>query len=299
VKGDELGAHIPSAGGVQKAPRRAADLNARVLQLFTKQPSRWAEPEISPETSAVFRAERTASRITFASSHDSYLINLASSDAALFARSHDSFRAELARCGALGLDALVTHPGNATGGDVRRAIAQNANAVRAALATSAGSTHVLFETTAGSGTALGANFGEIAELIRLVGTHLSARVGVCVDTCHLWAAGYDLAHDYDAVFAEFDDAVGLDRISLFHLNDSVGPLGSRRDRHAHIGKGALGPEPFRRLMNDPRFAAVPKVIETPKDDDALVADRRNLATLRAYRSGPVTRSHRAKKSGSR
>jgi len=297
VSGDELGAHVSSAGGVQNAPARAQQLGSAVLQLFTKQPSRWAEPVISSEAASAFRAARAAAGIWFASAHDSYLINLATSDAVLFARSCASFRDELARCALLGLDALVTHPGNATGGDRERALERNAQAVSSALSAQPSDTMVLFETTAGSGTALGASFGELGELIRLVGPDVRHRVGVCVDTCHLWAAGYDLASEYDAVIAELHDAVGLERVRLFHLNDSVGGLGSRRDRHAHIGKGKLGAKAFRRLLNDARFSAIPKVIETPKDDDVLAADRRNLARLRAYRSAGVSaRAKRANKS---
>ena len=296
MKGDELGAHVSSAGGVQNAPGRAQLLGSAVLQLFTKQPSRWAEPIISSEVARAFRAERAAAAVWFAASHDSSLINLATSDAALFARSCESFRAELARCALLGLDALVTHPGNATGGDVKRALEQNAQAVSDALAADGSSTMVLFETTAGSGTALGASFGELGELIRQVHEDVRHRVGVCVDTCHVWAAGYDLAHEYDAVIDELHDAVGLERVRLFHLNDSVGGLGSRRDRHAHIGKGELGAKAFKQLLNDARFGAIPKVIETPKDNDVLAADRRNLTRLRAYRPSASGRAKRANKS---
>jgi deoxyribonuclease-4 len=299
VNEDEIGAHVSAAGGVQNAPSRAAALGATVFQLFTKQPSRWAEPEISPETANLFRSECRTHGIRFAAAHDSYLINLASRDAVLFARSRDSFRRELARCAAIGLDALVTHPGNATSGDVTSALDRNADAVAVALTADASTTMVLFELTAGCGTALGAKFEEIAYIIERLGSGPARRVGVCVDTCHLWAAGYDLANRYDAVFAEFDDTIGLDRIRLFHLNDSLTVLGSRRDRHAHIGEGALGHGPFRRLLDDDRFSMVPKVIETPKDDDVLAADRRNLATLRAYRMGARRkRQNRANKSGS-
>lgn len=296
---DEIGAHVSSAGGPQNTPRRAAALDARVLQLFTKQPSRWAEPECTAEIVAAFAAERAAHGICFTAAHDSYLINLATSDAVLFARSFDSFCHELRRCETLGLNALVTHPGNATDGDVAGGLARNADAVRRALETVPGRTRVLFEVTAGSGSALGATFAQLATLIERVGTDFSERMGVCVDTCHMWAAGYDLASRYDAVFDEFDEIIGLERIELFHLNDSAGPLGSRRDRHAHIGAGALGDAPFRRLLNDERFANVPKVIETPKDDDALVADRRNLRRLRGYRARHTERAgRRAKRSES-
>lgn len=281
---DEVGAHVSSAGGVHNAPGRAAERDSTVLQMFTKMASRWAEPECTIETGTLFRAECLKYNIRFTAAHDSYLINLATSDEILLERSRVSFEKELARCTVLQLDALVSHPGNATGGNVARALAQNADMVGAALANSTGDTAVLFETTAGCGTALGAKFSELAELIRRIGPELSHRVGVCVDTCHVWAAGYDLVGHYDDVFAEFDDLVGLERIKLFHLNDSIGGLGSRRDRHAHIGSGALGPEPFRRLMNDERFANIPKVIETPKDDDVLGTDRQNLAFLRGTRA---------------
>ena len=281
---DEIGAHVSNAGGVQNAPGRAAERNSVVLQMFTKMASRWAEPEITADIADRFLAECATHRISFTASHDSYLINLASRDAVLFERSCLSFRKELERCRILKLDALVTHPGYAMGAEVDRALAQNAEAAGAAMEEIGGTTTGLFEATAGCGTALGAKFTELAELIRRIGPALSDRVGVCIDTCHLWAAGYDLVNHYDDVFAEFDDVVGLDRIRLFHLNDSVGALGSRRDRHAHVGEGALGPRPFQRLMNDERFAAVPKLIETPKDDDVLATDLENLARLRSYRA---------------
>lgn len=280
---DELGAHVSNAGGVHNAPARAAQLSSIVLQLFTKMASRWAEPVITPEIAEQFKSEVRAHGIVFTAAHDSYLINLGTSDALLFERSCASFRSELERCNVLGLDALVTHPGNATGGDVPRALAQNAAAIEAAMHAVPGHTRVLFETTAGSGTALGAKLEELGELIRRMDPGLSPRLGVCIDTCHVWAAGYDLVNEYDDFFRRFDDLVGLERIGLFHLNDSVGGLASRRDRHAHIGQGALGPEPFRRLLNDERFRHVPKVIETPKDDDVLAADLANLARLRGYR----------------
>jgi deoxyribonuclease IV len=281
---DEIGAHVSNAGGVQNAPGRAWERNSAVLQLFTKMASRWAEPEITDEIATQFREECARHRIVFAASHDSYLINLATSDVTLFERSRLSFAKELERCSRLKLDALVTHPGNATGGDAVWGLAQNAEAVGVALEGDRSDTTVLFESTAGSGTALGANFRELAQLMDGVGAGLSHRVGVCLDTCHLWAAGYDLAHHYDDVMAELADTIDLHRVRLFHLNDSVGGLGTRRDRHAHIGMGALGELPFRRLLNDERFMDVPKVIETPKDDDVLGTDLENLARLRGYRA---------------
>lgn len=281
---DELGAHVSTAGGVENAPARAAEIDAVVLQLFTKQPSRWAEPNLGPERIAAFREARKTYGIRVAVSHDSYLINLAAPDATLFERSYAAFRAELERCEALGLEYLVTHPGNATDGDEERGIRQNAQAIGRALMEVPGSTVVLLETTAGSGHVLGATFEQIARLLEEVPAAVRDRVAVCVDTCHLWAAGYDIRSDYYGVFGELDRVVGLDRVRLFHLNDSVGGFGSRRDRHADIGEGTLGDEPFRLLLNDARFREVPKVLETPKGDDHAAADRRNLGRLRGLRA---------------
>lgn len=281
---DELGAHVSAAGGVSRAPERAARLGAAVLQLFTKAPGQWAEPRLDADEVAAFRAARREHGIRTVAVHDSYLINLATPDARLYKRSLAAFRAELARCVALGAEFLVTHPGNATDGDRERGIARNASAIEQALAAVHGRTMVLLETTAGSGTALGATFEELAEIRRRVRAPLRRRVGICMDLCHVWAAGYDIRDDYDGVFRAFDDALGLRRLKLFHMNDCAAPRGSRRDRHAHIGKGTLGAAPFRRLMNDARFRNVPKILETPKDGDEVASDRRNLRRLRSYRT---------------
>lgn len=280
---DELGAHVSSAGGVALTPGRARELDSVVLQLFTKQPSRWAEPEVSDEARATFIAERALHGVRSAASHDSYLINLASPDPALFERSLASFGLELLRSAHLGLDYVVSHPGNAIDGDRRRGLHQNADAVTRTLEGVPGPVMVLLEGTAGTGHALGATFEELAELRERVPPALRPRVGVCLDTCHLWATGHDLVGDYDGVLARFDDVVGLEHLRFLHLNDSQAPLGARRDRHAHIGAGAMGEAPFRRIVTDPRLLHIPKVIETPKDGDSLTHDRANLARLRAYR----------------
>jgi deoxyribonuclease-4 len=280
---DELGAHVSAAGGVHNAPERAARLDAVVLQLFTKQPSRWAEPEPSADDVAAYRTKAAVHGISFAAAHDSYLINLASPDDVLRARSLDSFCRELLRCRAFGIPFVVTHPGNATDDDIESGVARNADALQQALE-EVSDVGILIETTAGAGRALGATFEQLAAIVHRITDAVQPRVGVCLDTCHVWAAGYDLRTEYDDVFARFDDALGLDRLRMFHLNDSEGALGSRRDRHANIGRGALGDEPFRRLMTDERFAHVPKLLETPKGDDIVRADRRNLRRLRGYRA---------------
>jgi deoxyribonuclease IV len=282
---DELGAHISTAGGVPNAPGRALDIASLNLQLFTKQPNRWAEPMIDAEIAGNFLAERDRAGLRMAGSHDSYLINLASPRPDLWDRSLASFRAELERCVALELDFLVTHPGNATDGDAASGIARNAEGLARALSEVDGPTRVLLEITAGSGTSVGGSLESLAAILEAIPEPQRSRVGVCFDTCHAYSAGYDLVGDYDGVWAEFEDRFGFDRLGLFHLNDSKHLFGSRKDRHEHIGEGSLGEEPFRRIMNDGRFAAVPKVLETPKGDDMVTLDRRNLARLRGYRDG--------------
>lgn len=292
---DELGAHVSSAGGVRNAPARAAALDSQVFQLFTKMASRWAEPLLTDDDVAVFRDSVAEHGIVSMCAHDSYLINLASPDPVLRRRSIDSFRLELARCARLGIPLVVSHPGNATDGDTESGLTRNAEAVQEVLEVVPG-VMVLFETTAGAGRSLGATFEQMADLLERIPAPLQQRLGVCVDTCHVWAAGYDLRGDYDGVIKRFDDTLGLERLRILHLNDSVGGLGSRRDRHAHIGAGALGEEPFRRLMLDDRLVRVPKLLETPKDDNALVADRRNLARLRGYRGAANgTKSRKVRK----
>ena len=281
---EQLGAHVSAAGGVDNAPGRAAEIGCACLQLFTKQPSRWAEPVLEDVTAEAFGREREAHGVHTAVAHDSYLINLASPDPALWKRSLHSFESELRRSTRLGLDFVVTHPGNATDGDLETGVARNAEGLTRALDAVAGPTMVLLELTAGAGTSIGATFENLAGILARLPGSLAPRAGVCVDTCHAFAAGYDLAKGWDGVWARFDDVLGLDRLRLFHVNDSKHPLGSRKDRHEHLGQGTLGVEPFRRLMNDPRFAQVPKLLETPKESDPLTFDVMNLDFLRGLRA---------------
>lgn len=280
---DELGAHVSSAGGVERAPERASRLESACLQLFTKQPSRWAEPELDGESVSAFRREREAHGIRVAVAHDSYLINLSSPDRDLWERSLSSFTGELRRAATLGLEYVVTHPGNATDGDTPSGLARNAEAVGRALEDVPDGPVVLLELTAGSGTSVGASFQNLAAILGALPAGSRRRVGVCLDTCHAYSAGYDLVSDYEGVWAEFADVLGLDRLRLFHLNDSRHPLGSRKDRHEHIGGGSLGEEPFRRIVTDDRFRGIPKLLETPKEDDPVANDLRNLRLLRSFR----------------
>jgi deoxyribonuclease-4 len=275
-----LGAHISIAGGTHNAPPRAATIGATAMQIFTKMANRWAERACEDDECREFRVALETTQVGEISAHDSYLINLASPDPVLRARSFESFVAELRRCESLGLNYLVSHPGNFMD-DRASGVARNAESLGAALEVVDGKTIVLMETTAGSGTSIGASFEEMAELIGLVPSSVRHRVGVCIDTAHIFAAGYDIVSDYDGVMTRFGDVIGFDRLRMMHLNDSKAPLGSRRDRHELIAEGAIGESAFRRIMNDPRLSGVAKVIETPKTIPD-VTDKEMLDRLRGY-----------------
>ena len=276
-----LGAHVSTQGGVATAPARGRAIGATAIQLFTKTPNQWREPVIAPEQAAAFRTELARSGIRAVVSHDSYLINLASPDERLRERSIRCVMGELERCRALGIPWVVSHPGNFM--DHREAgLARNARGYAQALDQGPGDVGVLIEGTAGAGTALGATFEELRALRDLLPAAMRPRVGFCLDTAHLHAAGYDVAGDLDAVWEEFDRVVGLAHLKCLHLNDSKAARGSHLDRHEWIAEGTIGAEPFRRIMRDPRLTDVIKIIETPKRDDPLRHDRWMLRRLRAY-----------------
>jgi len=280
-KAAPLGAHVSIAGGTSKAPPRAKSIGATAMQIFTKMASRWAERVCEEEECTAFLTELGETGVRETNAHDSYLINLASPDPVLRQRSIDSFINELQRCAALKLQYLVSHPGNFM--DERSSgLERNAEAIGIALERAPGKTMLLMEMTAGAGTVLGSSFEEMAKLIEMIPPPYRKRVGVCVDTAHIFAAGYDIVNDYDGVWARFDDVIGRPRLRLMHLNDSKVPLGSRKDRHELIGEGAIGEGAFRSIMNDARLASVGKIIETPKLDDAEATDRRMLERLRSY-----------------
>jgi deoxyribonuclease-4 len=276
-----LGAHVSIAGGTPESPPRGKAIGASAMQIFTKMASRWAERLCEDDERRAFRAALDDTRIGATIAHDSYLINLASPDETLRRRSIESFVAELTRCEALGLTYLVSHPGNYID-DHASGIARNADAIVEALSRVPGRTILCMETTAGSGTAIGATFDDLAALAAAVPEPLRSRMGVCVDSCHVYSAGYDLAGAYDDVWKRFDDTLGMSRLRVMHLNDSKTPFGSRRDRHELIGEGSLGDIAFRHIMNDGRLAHIPKVIETPKGTNPTATDARMLARLRAY-----------------
>ena len=279
-----LGAHLSIAGGTWEAAARAREISATGAQVFTKQANRWAERDIDTEEATRFATAMCESVVRWRCAHDSYLINLASPDPALRARSIECFRGELRRCHSIGLDALVSHPGNYMD-DRENGLQRNADAIVVALEAEPGSTMLLMELTAGQGTVLGSTFEEMAGLLERIPAPLRSRVGVCLDTAHVWAAGYDLATDYDGVMTRFGDTIGFDALGCLHLNDSKAALGSHLDRHQLIGEGTIGEGAFRRIMTDERLAHIPKIIETPKGDSPAETDGRMLRLLRSYAAG--------------
>lgn len=275
-----LGAHVSTAGGVHRAPERGAAIGATAIQVFTKTPSQWREPIITDEVAAAFDQGLQSSQILAVLAHDSYLINLASPDSELRLHSIACFEGELQRCAQLGIPYVVTHPGNYMS-DRPEGLRRNAAAYTECLDHIEGPM-ILIETTAGTGTALGWQFEELSKLRQAVPREFHHRVGFCADTCHLFAAGYDLRNTWDAVWDEWDETIGLQHLKCLHLNDSKTPFASRRDRHELIGDGTLGLEPFRRIMGDRRFANTIKIIETPKGADPVANDRRMLQLLRSW-----------------
>jgi deoxyribonuclease-4 len=270
------------AGGMPLAFDRLAEAGGEALQIFTANQRQWQPKLPEEEDVANFRARWRDQPAIPVASHDSYLINLASPKAETVEKSINAFGAELQRCADLGIGYLVMHPGSHLGEGIEAGISRfTANLDRAIdLAATGSAVMVLLETTAGQGTSLGASFGELAAIIG-ASSH-PGQLGVCYDTCHTFAAGYDIRTRaaYRETMAEFEEKIGLERLKFFHLNDSLKELGCRVDRHAHIGQGMIGVEGFRNLVNDPLFAEHPMVLETPKSDD-LHEDRENLALLRS------------------
>jgi deoxyribonuclease-4 len=277
-----LGAHMSIAGGCHNALLAAQARGCTAVQIFTKNSNQWAGKPLTDEDVALFRKTLRQTRLRLPMAHDSYLINLASPDEILYRRSVEAFVDELQRAERLGLAYLVMHPGAHVDSGEEAGLRRVAQALDEAHARCPGfRVQVLLETTAGQGSCLGHRFEHLASILAQVAE--PERLGVCLDTCHVFAAGYALAPEaeYRATFRAFDKLIGLRRLRAFHVNDSLKPQGSRVDRHAHIGRGCLGLEPFRLLLNDPRFRTRPMVLETPKEDPSEGdMDAVNLATLR-------------------
>ncbi|MEN8134817.1 MAG: deoxyribonuclease IV [Thermodesulfobacteriota bacterium] len=277
-----FGAHMSISGGLRLAFDRLAAVDGEALQIFTANQRQW-QPKLPDEQEiGLFREMRRSLAGIPVASHDSYLINLASPKPETEKKSITALAEELRRCAALGVEYVVMHPGAHLGKEIAAGITRfTANLDRAFKEAAIGrEVMVLLETTAGQGTSLGADFAELAKII--AGSMFSPQLGVCFDTCHVFAAGYDLRTPaaYQKTMAEFERVVGLDRLKFFHLNDSKKELGSRVDRHAHIGQGRIGVEGFRLLVNDPRFSEHPMVLETPKSED-MHEDKENLQLLRS------------------
>jgi len=281
-----LGAHESVAGGAFTAIQRGRDDGCEALQIFARPSAQWKARPMSAEEVSMFRSEHAQVGWTVMS-HGSYLINLCATDPIILERSRAALREELTYAEELGLDHVVLHPGAHLGAGERDGIAAVAESLRFVHEQTRGmKVRLLIEVTAGQGSCLGCRFEQLEAMLSQARS--AGDIGLCVDTCHLHAAGYDLSTEegYERTFADLDRIVGLDRVRAFHLNDSKTPAGSRVDRHAEIGDGYLGLLPFWRLVNDPRFAQIPGVLETPSGADKLPSFKRNLKRLRALVGAP-------------
>lgn len=275
-----LGAHHSIAGGTPRAVERGLSTGCRVIQIFVKNNSRWIGKEIADGEASEFRRSARMAAFSHVAAHASYLINLASPSAVLRRQSVGALADEVIRCSRLGIRELVLHPGSHGGEGEAAGVARLAASLDETLERTAGArVRILLETAAGQGNAIGHTFEHLRDVLAAVRNR--RRVGICFDTCHVHAAGYDLVtrRGWEETLSALDRTVGLGRLAAIHVNDSKRPRGSRVDRHEHIGRGTIGEAGFRNLLADARLAGIPKFLETPKDE-ALDFDRRNLATLR-------------------
>ncbi|MBI2092346.1 MAG: deoxyribonuclease IV, partial [Deltaproteobacteria bacterium] len=264
-----IGAHCSIAGGLHKAAERGGALGCTAVQIFTKSSNQWNSPPLLPAEISIFQKSCFEAGIKTIFAHAGYLINLASSDPAVHKLSVSSMRAELERAEMLELPFVIVHPGSHKGAGELVGILQVVSAIKELVeATSGFKTHIVLETTAGQGRSIGHKFEHFAEIFKRLPKQALKRVGICVDTAHVFAAGYDITSraKYNLMWKEFDGFVGFEFLRAVHLNDSAKTLGSRVDRHEHIGKGEIGLEPFRWLLNDKRFINIPMIIETPKGE---------------------------------
>jgi deoxyribonuclease-4 len=269
------------AGGLHLAFTRIRKVKGEALQIFLSNQRQWKTPPLTSEIIEDFRLQWEMNHRMVVAAHDSYLINLAAPDPPTVEKSITAFADELVRAAALKIPFLITHPGSHRGQGVEAGLERFVHNLDSAISLSGTNTvSVIIETTAGQGTNLGSKFEEIAFILNE--SHYRDHLGVCFDTSHAFAAGYDLRtpETYEKTFSLFDQVIGLQRLKFFHLNDSKRPLGSRVDRHEHIGKGEIGLNGFRLLLNDPRFREHPMVLETPKGKD-LKEDKKNLRVLRS------------------
>jgi len=275
-----IGAHMPTAGGLDKAIRRGKAIGCTAVQVFTSSPQQWKSKEVTPEAIAAFKTAVEETGINKLASHDSYLVNLSAPTEEQRAKSIDGLKGEMRRCGAYGIPLVVSHIGAHMGQGEEMGLELAAQGIREVLSDTPEDVTLLIETTAGQGSSLFCTFEHIAKTIDLCNGE--QRLGVCLDTCHLFAAGYDLKtpEGYDSTFETLDRIIGFERVKAVHCNDSKKGLSSHVDRHAHIGEGELGEAVFKRLVNDPRFELIPIVLETP---DAETMHEVNLSKLLSYR----------------
>jgi len=287
-----LGVQISTAGGVYKAFPRAADLGCETMLIFTKSNRQWKAKPLDDEDIAAFkRAEAEHAAVTPVAVHASYLINIASPDEDLWEKSYQALKVEVERAGVLGIPFITFHPGSFVKSDEESGLASISRGVSRLLDETAGTaqgTTVCLETMAGQGTNLGSTFEQLAAIIDACGPN--DRLGICLDTCHVFAAGYDIRTQqaYAKTMAEFDEVVGLEHIKVFHFNDSKFELGQRKDRHAHIGQGHIGLQGFANFINDPRWRDHAAHLETPKtekdeDGNEVEMDPVNIAALKNLR----------------
>jgi len=276
-----IGTHVSIAGGVSRSVERADRLDCLAMQIFVKNSNRWESPDLEVAEVERFCSARSRSSLKRCVAHDSYLINLASPAAPLWEQSRRALLAELRRCDLLGLEYLVVHPGAHVGSGEKEGIRRIARALDSIHAEGEDlEVNIALETTAGQGTSIGHRFEQLRDILAEVGE--PEKVSVCLDTCHIFAAGYDIRSQqgYLETVEQFDAIVGLDKLKVIHFNDSKKDLGSRVDRHEHIGEGFIGKDGFRWFLQDARFADVPKILETPKgSDDSYDID--NLEVLRS------------------
>jgi len=276
-----LGAHESIAGGLEKALERGVEIGCDALQIFVKNASQWRAKPISDEQVEAWSSAHADSSIGPVVAHAAYLINLASTQPKTLSKSRQALADELARCHALALDGLVLHPGAHLGAGEEEGVERVARSLAEVLATlPQAAPRVLLENTAGQGTVLGSRLEQLAAMRSL--SAMEHRIGFCLDTCHAFAAGYALhtKRGLERFLTELDDILGLDNVGCFHLNDSMKPLGSHRDRHANIGEGEIGLSAFRRLLAEPALAHIPMILETPIGDDRR-GHARDLSLLRS------------------
>lgn len=279
-----FGAHESVAGGLHKAFERIESVGGESLQIFTRNQRQWKPKPLSQDEITSFKETNEKFSDMPVASHGSYLINLATAKEELLEKSVNALVLELERCSLLGVPYVVLHPGSHGGDGVEAGLERFVAGMDSALKAGYDDVMLLIETTAGQGTGLGSSFEEISYIREHSG--FTDKIGVCVDTCHIFAAGYDLRSKeaYEKTIEAMDSIIGIENIKFFHLNDSKKELGCRVDRHEHIGKGAIGLEGFRNLVNDPRFSRMPMTLETPKGDD-LAEDRENIEVLRGLIAG--------------